>query len=138
MSSEPMIIFTRTYDFVSWLIPHTMNFPRNQRFVVTQRLQNAALNFQEHIIRANHLWGRARLEQLHQADAALEMVRLYLRLALRWEWLTEGQYYHVSQMVKEIGDLLGGWIKQTMEACGLSKPSPKGKPASGTAKPLHK
>ncbi len=107
-----MPIFTKTYDFLSWLIPKTMNFPRSQRFVVTKRLQDAALDFQEYIIEANRRRGRARLERLRQADAALDKVRLYLRLVVRWEWLTEGQYQHVSQMVKELGNLLGGWIKQ--------------------------
>jgi len=111
--AEPMIIFTRTYDLLTWLIPRTADFPRPQRFVVTKRLQDAALDFQERIIEANRLRGRARLERLQQADAALDKVRLYLRLAVRWEWLTEGQYQHVSRMIKEIGDLLGGWIKQT-------------------------
>ena len=112
-ASDSLIIFTRTYDLLSWLIPHTLNFPRTQRFVVTQRLQDAVLDFQERILEANRLRGRERLERLRHADAALDKVRLYLRLANRWEWLSEGQYHHVSQMVKEIGDLLGGWIKQT-------------------------
>ena len=113
MASEPMVIFTRTYDFLTWLLPRTMDFPRSQRFVVTKRLQDAALNFQERIIEANRVRGRARLERLRRADAELDKVRLYLRLAVRWEWLKEGQYYHVSRMVKEIGSLLGGWIEQT-------------------------
>jgi len=108
-----MIIFTRTYDLISWLIPRSQDFPRAQRFVVTQRLQAAALDFQERLIEANRLRGRERLACLRHADAALDKVRLYLRLVNRWEWLTDGQYYHVSQMVKEVGDLLGGWIKQT-------------------------
>jgi len=108
-----MVIFTRTYDFLTWLVPRTMDFPRSQRFVVTKRLQDAALDFQEYIIEANRLRGRSRLQRLRQADAALDKVRLYLRLAVRWKWLNEGQYHHVSQMVKEIGSLLGGWIKQT-------------------------
>ncbi len=114
--AEPMVIFTRTYDLLTWLIPRTADFPRPQRFVVTKRLQDAALDFQERIIEANRLRGRARLERLHQADAALDKVRLYLRLAVRWDWLTEGQYQHVSRMVKEVGDLLGGWIKQSSGA----------------------
>jgi four helix bundle protein len=113
LKSEPLIIFTRTYDFLTWLIPKTTSFPRNQRFVVTKRLQDAALDFQEYLIEANRQRGRARLERLRQADAALDKVRLYLRLAVRWNWLSEGQYNHVSRMVKELGDLLGGWIKQT-------------------------
>lgn len=113
MTSEPMKIFTRTFDFLTWLLPCTNGFPRQQRFVVTKRLQDAALDFQERIIEANRLRGRARLERLRQADAALDKVRLYLRLAVRWKWVNEGQYHHVSRMVKEIGSLLGGWIKQT-------------------------
>jgi hypothetical protein len=108
-----MTIFTRTYDFLTWLIPRTVDFPRSQRFVVTKRLQDAALNFQERILEANRLRGRTRLERLCQADAELDKVRLYLRLTVLWEWLSEGQYHHVSQMVKEIGNLLGGWVKQT-------------------------
>ncbi len=97
-----------------------MGFPRNQRFVVTKRLQDAALDFQEYIIEANRQQGRTRLDILRQADAALDKVRLYLRLAVRWDWLNEGQYQHVSRMVKELGYLLGGWIKQTSDALGLT------------------
>ncbi len=113
-----MVIFSRTYDLISWLIPRSLSFPRNQRFVVTRRLQDAALDFQESIIEANRRRGRGRLEYLVRADAALDKVRLYLRLAVRWEWLSEGQYKHVSGMVKEIGDLLGGWIKQSSGTSG--------------------
>jgi four helix bundle protein len=114
-----MVIFTRTYDFLSWIIPCTQNFPRSQRFVVTKRLQDAALDFQERIIEANRLWGRARLARLREADAELDKVRLYLRLAVRWEWMSERQYRHVSGMVKEIGKMLGGWIKKTKKKLGM-------------------
>lgn len=113
--ADEMVIFTKTYDLLTWLIPKTQDFPRAQRFVVTKRLQDAALNFQERIIEANRQFGRARLERLRLADAELDKVRLYLRLAVRWNWLTDGQYHHVSEMVYEIGNMLGGWIKQTME-----------------------
>ena len=108
---KPMPIFTKSYDLLTWLIPQTLKFPRSQRFVVTKRLQDAALDFQEHILEANRLRGRTRLETLRQADADLDKVRLYLRLAVRWEWLSEGQYHHVSEMVQEVGSLLGGWLK---------------------------
>lgn len=108
-----MVIFARTYDFLTWLIPRTMDFPRSQRFVVTKRLQDAALDFQERIIEANRMRGRARLERLRRADAALDKVRLYLRLAFRWQWLNEGQYRHAARYVTEIGKLLGSWKKNT-------------------------
>ena len=113
--TEEMVIFTRTYDFITWLIPLTLNFPRPQRFVVSLRLQNAALDFQERIIEANAARGARRAGKLHEADVALIKIRLYLRLCERWQWINSGQYRHASGMVTEIGRLLGGWIRNTTE-----------------------
>jgi len=109
--SEEMIIFTRTYDFISWLLPLTQNFPRSQRFLITQRLLNAALDFQELLVEANAERAAARVEKLRAADVELRKVRLYLRLSQKWDWIKEGQYHHASTMVVEIGRLLGGWKK---------------------------
>ena len=119
--AEEMVIFTRTYDFVSWLLPLTLDFPRAHRFVVTSRLQAAALNFQELLIEANALRGPRRAEKLRAADAELLKARLYLRLCERWDWLTAGQYRHASEMIAELGRLLGGWLKTvTSEPAGSS------------------
>ncbi len=108
-------LFTRTFDFITWLMPVTNHFPRSQRFLVTKRLLDAALDFQEAIIQANNCRGRERLSKLKQADEMLDRVRLYLRLAARWQWLQPGQYHHAAEMVAEIGRLLGGWQKTTLQ-----------------------
>ena len=113
MATTP--IFTKTFDFVTWLLAATNHFPRSQRFVVTKRLLDAALDFQEVLVEANSLRGRARLARLDLADAELEKVRIYLRLAWRWAWLTPGQYKHAARQVAEIGKLLGGWKKVTRQ-----------------------
>ena len=108
---EEMVIFTRSFDFLSWLLPMTNNFPRAQRHSFTRRLLDAAFDLREHLEMANMRRGRARLTQLNLADEALAKVRVYLRLAERWDWLSQGQYHHAAKMVAEIGRLLGGWIK---------------------------
>jgi hypothetical protein len=113
-----MVLFTRSVDFLAWLLPALDRFPRSQRFVLTKRLQDAALDFQELLIEANNCRAVARHAKLNQADAALDRVRLYLRLAARWQWLEPGQYHHASTMVAEMGRLLGGWQKQTQASLG--------------------
>ena len=109
--ADELVIFTHTYDLLTWLLPHCERFPRAQRFVVTHRLQGAALDFQEALVDANAHRGEARRQHLQRADAALNKLRLYLRLA--WQWLSSGQYEHVSRLVADIGRLLGGWIRQS-------------------------
>ena len=109
-----MVIFSRSYDLLTWLLPHCERFPATQRFVVTKRLQDAALDFQEAIFLGQRARGPAAARRTcRTADAHLNKLRLYLRLAHQWEWLSAGQYEHVSKMVAEVGRLLGGWIKQT-------------------------
>lgn len=74
---------------------------------------DAALDFQEAIHDANARAGQDRLRFLEAADADLDKLRLYLRLAHQAKSLNDGQYRHVSLMVAEVGRLLGGWIRQT-------------------------
>lgn len=112
MSAE-MIIFTRTFDLLNWLLPKSAHFPKVYRYTVTQRMMDAALNFQEALYDANSQFDKQRLTHLRRADGHLQKLRLYLRLAYQWHWLNDGQYRHVSVMVEEIGRLLGGWLKQT-------------------------
>lgn len=111
-------IFVRTYDLLRWLIPVTVKFPRQQRFVLAEALQRTALNLQEHLIEAgmNAQSGTA----LHQADVDLTKLRFYLRLCRDLELLSLGQYEHVIRMADEIGRLLGGWMRTLSPAEGGS------------------
>jgi len=107
-------IFTRTYDLLRWLIPMTVKFPRQQRFVLAGAVQRTALRFQERLIEA----ARAAdpLPSLQRADTDLTKLRLYLRLCQDLELMNMGQYAHVVRMVNEVGRLLGGWLKSAARA----------------------
>lgn len=102
-------IFARTYDLLRWIIPVTVKFPRQQRFVLAQALQETALELQGDLIEASML--RQPAEILLQADVNLVKLRTYLRLCRDLELLDMGQYEHVARMLSEIGRLLGGWMK---------------------------
>jgi hypothetical protein len=110
--AEEMVVLSRVFDLLAWLLPKAERFPRIYRTTVTQRLMDAALDVQERLFDAQGRRAARRLEALQAADAALAKLRLYLRLAHHWRWLNDGQYRHVSQMVAEVGRLLGGWLKQ--------------------------
>ena len=107
MKESPL--FTRTYDLLRWLIPATLKFPRQQRFVLAEALQRTALRFQEQIIEAG--LSRSPMPELAQADVTLAKLRLYLRLSHDLGLFGTGQYEHVSRLVAEVGRLLGAWIK---------------------------
>jgi len=41
MPREEMVILVRCFDFLTWLLPATNNFPRAHRHTLTQRLLDA-------------------------------------------------------------------------------------------------
>lgn len=108
MSQSP--IFSKTYDLLAWLIPLTIKFPRQHRFVMAAAVQHEALRFQELLIEAAHR-SQPR-ERLIDADAELDKLRTHLRLSRDFNLINSGQYEHVARMLVEIGRLLGGWQKK--------------------------
>ena len=102
-------IFVRTYDLLRWLIPVTVKFPRQQRFVLAEAVQQPALGLHEQLVEAAHASQPAPL--LRKADVTLTRLRHYLRLCRDLKLLSPGQHEHAARMVDEIGRLLGGWLK---------------------------
>ena len=96
MADEEMPIFTRTFDLLTWLLPASNHFPRAHRHTATRRLLDAAFDLREALEMAQNRRGPARRERLEVAEEALARLRTYLRLAVRWQWLTEGQYEHAA------------------------------------------
>lgn len=109
-------IFTKTHDLLVWLIPATVKFPREQRFVLGKTVQETALRFQERLIEAGLASGRPQQQALAEADVDLTKLRFYLRLCNELTVITPRQYRHVAGMVAEVGRLLGGWRQSLQKA----------------------
>ncbi len=118
--AEPLVIQSRMFDLMLWLLPKVEKFPGAYRFTVTQRLMDALLDLQDDLATAESSRGQGRGQALLSADRHLVRLRIYLRLVHHWRWLSHGQYHHVSRMVLEIGRLLGGWLKSTQSKKGGS------------------
>lgn len=126
-------LFGKIYDFLAWLAPLSNNFPRAHRTTTTKRLLDAAHDLLERSVEANNVRGAARLAALDAANAELDKVRLYLRLAHHWRWVNPGQYKHGAAFIGDIGRLLGGWQKTTRrQLAAQTGGAPSGvKPAGG-------
>lgn len=101
-------IFTRTHDLLRWLLPATRKLPRDVRFALAERLVQLAFAVQDALVAAS-LDRAAQTQHLIQADIHLSNLRKTLLLCYEMELFSAGQYRHVSEMVKEVGNLLGGW-----------------------------
>ena len=69
--SETLVIYSRIFDLMHWLLPKAEGFPRTYRSTVTQRLMDAVLDLNERLIEAAAHTGRHRQALLQEADARL-------------------------------------------------------------------
>jgi len=118
--AEPLVIQSRMFDLLLWLLPKVEKFPKAYRFTLTQRLMDSTLDLQDALAAAETSRAQARYRALSAADRHLVRLRIYLRLVHQWQWLSNSQYEHVSRMVLEIGRLLGGWLKTEQRGKGGS------------------
>ena len=107
-------IFTRTSDFILWLLNHTEKFPKNERFRMAKRLEDSVFNFYELLIEATRSTRRKR-SLLIKADIELEKLRLYVRMSQQRKLTSHSQYRFASGALVEVGKLLGGWLKTAPE-----------------------
>jgi hypothetical protein len=109
LAQEQSPIFSKTSDFILWLLNHTDKFPKSERFRMGQRLEEVAFGFHEDLLAAVH--GGRKRALLAKADLQLDKLRFYLRLSQARHLTSKRQYQYAAEQVMEIGNLLGGWKK---------------------------
>ena len=97
------------YRFLEWLVPTVEKFPRSQKFLLGDRIQQTALDVLEDLIEATYT--RQRRSHLDSANLGLEKLRIFFRLATGLRCLDEQRYEHAARCLDETGRLVGGWIK---------------------------
>ncbi len=104
-------LFVKTYNFLLWIIPKTLKFPKSQRFLLAERLSKMALDFYDLILDAVMDPDQA-TTHLAAADKLLAKIRLYVRLSYDLRCLSQGEFEHAARLIDEIGRLLGGWKRK--------------------------
>ena len=106
---DQLVIFEKAYELIRWLYPAVRKFPKAQRFVLGQQIENTALDVLRGIIRANA--EREKLPYLKRISVDLDTLRILLRLAKDLEFISVRQWAFAAERMNEVGKLLGGWMK---------------------------
>ena len=106
---QNLSIFEKTYELILWLYPTVNKFPKSQRFVLGQQIENTILEILKGIIQANS--ERNKLPYLNQISVELDKLRILIRLSKDLKLINIKKYQFVAEKINEIGKMLGGWIK---------------------------
>ncbi len=104
-----LIIYQKTYDFMLWLHPVVNKFPKSQRFILGQRIENKTLDIISSMILANAERDKSAI--LKRASVELDELRILIRLSKDLRFINIKKYGFAAEKINEIGRLLSGWTR---------------------------
>ena len=128
-------LLTKMQDLLVYLIPQLNKFPRDQKFVLGDRIETKLLDVQEDCLRA--YYSRDKRGHLLEANLQLEVARHLVRLANALKLFSNHTYGVLAEKMDEVGRMIGGWLKSVMWmifSCSLTtrlNSQNGGRPSSG-------
>lgn len=108
------IIYTRMLEALLWIFQKVNTFPKKQRFVLGQQIENSTLNCLRLITEANNAKDVGKtLMKLDGLNTELEVLRGLLRIGFELKFMNAKSLGYITKKIDEIGKMVGGWIKTT-------------------------
>jgi len=96
-----------------WLFEKANTFPKKQRFVLGQQIENSTLTCIRLIIEANETRSpQIILQKLYALDIELEVLRSLLRIAYELHFMKANSLGYITAQIDEVGKMRGGWVKR--------------------------
>ena len=109
--SELPVVLVKWYDYAKWVLERVESFPKNQRYVLGQRLSDQVMVVLEILVEA--AYSREKRDLLAEANRKMEVVRWTVRMCKDRNLLTASQFEHSAKCLNECGKMVGGWLKAT-------------------------
>lgn len=94
------------------------NFPKVHRYNLGAKVEDKFLAVLENIFTAVSISGTQKMNALQIAIIKLDSLKFFLQLAWENKCINNTKYSELSEIINEIGKMLGGWKK------GLEKQKP--------------
>ena len=102
-------VVEKHYQLILWILPKIANFPKDQRFLLADRVERILLDILELLIEATY--SREKRHLLIRVNLKLDCLRFMMRIAKDMKYVSLQGYDFFCQHTIEIGKMVGGWMK---------------------------
>jgi len=113
-SYNDLVIFQKTYDLILWSYPVINQFPKNQRFVLGQQIENILVEMLKKMIHANKERGEKRMDIIKEISINIDELFILFRLSKDLRMVSIKRYGISAEKINEVAKLLGGWQRQLL------------------------
>ncbi|MCA9398130.1 MAG: diversity-generating retroelement protein Avd [Candidatus Omnitrophica bacterium] len=102
-------VVEKHYDLMVWFMPKLAKFPKDQRYVMADRIGARLLDIQERLIEA--VYTAERNDILRAVNIRIDQLRYLVRISKDMKYISVSQYDHFVMRIVEIGRMVGGWLR---------------------------
>lgn len=114
---KDFIIYTKMLETTLWLFEKVLTFPKKQRFVLGQQIENSAVQCLRLIVEANNVRSaQVTLAKLDDLNVELEVLRSLLRIAYEMHFIKTNSLAYIIGQIDEVGKMRGGWAKRYLSS----------------------
>ncbi len=110
MKSTDLVIYKKTETLLNDVYPIIVNFPKSEKFALSQEIKQAFYALLRSIMLANNIRYKRRALQ-EEADAYLKLLLVLFSVANKQHYLSLKKHVQIQAKLEEIGKILGGWMK---------------------------
>ncbi|MBI2448136.1 four helix bundle protein [Candidatus Microgenomates bacterium] len=107
MITKSVEIYKLWHEFV----PH---FPKTSRYTLGSKIDASLIEIAESILIASQTKKELKLPHILHASTKLNLVKFFLQVTWEIKAIDGKKYIALSTKLDELGRMLGGWIKQTV------------------------
>ncbi len=104
-------IFHKIYELYKLMHTYHRRVPKSERYTLWQNCEATALSLFKTLVETGPTIGEERLRALWRLNNQLELLKILVRLAEDTRCIDSEQYLALQTLLKEIGRMVGGWIK---------------------------
>lgn len=110
LATSDLKIFTKTEHLLYRIYPNLINFPKAEKFALSQDIK---LNFFE-LLKSISLADKVKSKRMlhsQEADGYLQLLKVQFKLAYKRKYISKGFFKDIDLELTEIGKMLSGYIR---------------------------
>ena len=106
-----LLIYRKYMDLIYYTNDLVRKYPKSERFAIVEEIKCAIYKGLRLLMYAIKTFVPAdKLKYLKELDIELSLLKVYIRISYRYQYISNKNYSTWSNMITEICNMLGGWI----------------------------
>lgn len=113
--NDTLIIYQKYLDLIYYTNDLCRKYPKSEKYTLVSETKQSMYDGLRNLLYAYKEYNKkGKLNYLNNLDVELNLQKVLIRLAYRYQYISKQNYETWSKKITDICNMLGGWIKSCL------------------------